>query len=338
MMHLEMAAHLGSPHGPADLDAIPFPAWQCPIPPLPTFTGLNDIALPLDVHYMKDLVSQKKKRPSRAGGVDDLQELCTQKGLPTKGLKADLVRWLAAYDAAPTDSGRASAQQSAARDASKIREEKTKRSKLHFVQPEGRCKCNVQLRQCKRCWGIGICDHNEVKSECWECAEQSPGEDLPLAKRTLGQLRVAYDRQGLNEKYCPQAAKTSRRQTLPYKSDLLNVLERLASLDETELAARLFDLKALDEKAQAVPKSRAPERFEHVQKMRFGQKTCSRRKTAARRTFRRKHRQVDGPGARNVPAGPGQPWRRSKVRLEEHPADGAGSHFDPDPHTCSEAF
>jgi hypothetical protein len=209
----EMAAHLGSPHGPADLDAIPFPAWQCPIPPLPTFTGLNDIALPLDVHYMKDLVSQKKKRPSRAGGVDDLQELCTQKGLPTKGLKADLVRWLAAYDAAPTDSGRASAQQSAARDASKIREEKTKRSKLHFVQPEGRCKCNVQLRQCKRCWGIGICDHNEVKSECWECAEQSPGEDLPLAKRTLGQLRVAYDRQGLNEKYCPQAAKTSRRQT-----------------------------------------------------------------------------------------------------------------------------
>jgi SHAQKYF class myb-like DNA-binding protein len=28
--------------------------------------------------------------------------------------------------------------------------------------------------------------------------------------------------------------------------------------DETELAARLFDLKALDEKAQAVPKSRAP--------------------------------------------------------------------------------
>ena len=336
MMHLETAAHLGSPHGPADLDAIPSPAswqqYQCQNPPLPMmFTGVNkknddgnnsalplgvydmpeippllihdntlpldvhnmndqdndnDIALPLDVHYMKDLVSKKKKRPSRAGGVDDLKVLCGQKGLPTNGLKGDLVRWLAAYDAAPTDSIRASAQQSAARDASKIREEK----KRSAPQVEQRCKCNVPLRRCKRCWGSGVCDHNELRSACWFCAKESPGEDLPLAERTLGQLRVEYESQGLDEKYCPQApqghgyadgSRVRKWRSLPYKSDLLDVLERLASLGETERAARLFDLKALDEKAQkaqASPKSRAPKKgLDMTQKNRVHRKLAAER-------------------------------------------------------------
>jgi SHAQKYF class myb-like DNA-binding protein len=167
-----------------------------------------------------------------------VQVLCTQKGLPTKGLKADLVRWLAAYGAAPTDSGRESAKQSAASESSKIREDENKKRRQLQPKTVQKCKCNVPLRNCKRCWGSGVCGHNELRSECWFCAKESPGEDLPLASRTFGQLRVAYDRQGLGETCCPRAKSNLT------KSDMLDVLEGLASLGETEHATRLIDLKA----------------------------------------------------------------------------------------------
>jgi SHAQKYF class myb-like DNA-binding protein len=102
----------------------------------------------------------------------------------------------------------------------------------------------VKLADCHRSWGSPLWDHNEHKSRCWECAEESPGEGLPLADRTYGQLRVAYDRQGLDEKHCPRAAQHRNLN----KSDLLDVLAHLASLGEFERAAQLLVLKARDEK------------------------------------------------------------------------------------------
>jgi SHAQKYF class myb-like DNA-binding protein len=283
MMHLGTVAHLGSPQGPADLDAIPLNNSALPlgmygmpeIPPLLMFTGVNnnddgnDIALPLDVHYMKDLVSQKNKK----GGVKELQVLCRQKGLPTKGLQADLVRWLAAYGAASTDSGRESAKQSAASESSKIQEDYNQKRRGHIQK----CKCKVALAGCKRCWGSNICDHNECKSRCWECAEESPGEGLPLADRTFGQLRIAYDRQGLDDEHCPRAAQNRKL----HKSDLLDVLAHLASLGEFERAAQLLVLKARDEKAQAAPWA-APPRAPNKNGLSMSKPSVARRKSSAK--------------------------------------------------------